>query len=529
MSLELLRLLFVANEGSKSDQLRSELSQVCDLPLSLEYVVRTSAAEEKLQRQDFDAVILDMSGQEETTGTAIRRVHAEASDTPVIIISANHNSSDSVKAIREGAQDCLLPDELTGSRLLYAILHAIERNQTERDLRRANQTLARRVEERTGYVSLLQNVAIIANEADTVEGALHAAVNRICHYMDWPVGHAYSITEIVPEAKPVDVWYLSIPGQFWPFREASQQAPSSSSTDTSIRAVVSAGGTPLWVVDVTAGELGSSRAAAARDCGLSTGFAFPVFLNDEVVAILEFFSTETSEPDDGFLSVMSHVGTQLGRVVERRRLQQQLIEAAWQKQRELGQDLHDGLGQELTGIGMLADSLRRRIHSTAPQHAEAADELVHLIRRSQQNLRRVSKGLLPVDVDAEGLRAALEELASGIESRCGIHCRLHSEGDVLISDNYIATHLFRIAQEAVHNAVKHARPQHIEIDLKRNDGSARLQVRDDGIGIGEPDRQVDGIGMKTMKYRADVIDAALDIRSADNGGTQVTCLIRPKE
>jgi signal transduction histidine kinase len=227
---------------------------------------------------------------------------------------------------------------------------------------------------------------------------------------------------------------------------------------------------------------------------------------------------------------MKHVGTQLGRVIERDRLQRQLVDAVWDQHRRFGQDLHDTLGQALTGIGMLADSLAKKQAARGDPEAAHLAELVGMILQAKTEVRQLSKGLYPVDVDAQGLLAALEELATATRQRSQIECTFKGDREIQIRDNEITTHLFRIAQEAVHNAVKHGMPKHISIALTKPRGRVMLVVRDDGSGVpAGPATRSGGLGMRIMQYRANAIGAQLAVEKPAAGGTLVRCTLKREE
>jgi signal transduction histidine kinase len=270
------------------------------------------------------------------------------------------------------------------------------------------------------------------------------------------------------------------------------------------------------------------RVDLLRGLDLQNVYAFPVFVGDDVAAVLEFFASTDDEPDDGLINMMTHVGMQLSRVIERRRMQNELADAVWDQQREFGQELHDTVGQELTGIAMLADSLARKLAAREASETEAVRELADMLQHAKQGVRRLAKGLLPVEVDADGLKAALEELAETTEERCGITVDVWCDERLKLTDNMVATHLFRIAQEAVTNAVRHAHAHHLALRFARNDdGDVELSVSDDGLGMPIGGRRPgQGVGLQIMKYRAQVIDADFEIHPGLGGGTVVACRLR---
>ncbi len=152
---------------------------------------------------------------------------------------------------------------------------------------------------------------------------------------------------------------------------------------------------------------------------------------------------------------------------EQDRLQAELVNIVWEQQRHFGQELHDSFGQELTGIRMLIDSLRQRLKNHDLPEAKTAEDLASLIRDAQAKMRGLARGLFPVEIFAHGLVSALEDLANTIRQSRQVDCSFHSEGPVDVESNEVATHLFRIAQEATNNAVKHSGAKHIRISLDR--------------------------------------------------------------
>ncbi|OYW77503.1 MAG: hypothetical protein B7Z37_03905 [Verrucomicrobia bacterium 12-59-8] len=210
---------------------------------------------------------------------------------------------------------------------------------------------------------------------------------------------------------------------------------------------------------------------------------------------------------------------------ERNRLENTLLDISEQEQRRLGQDLHDGLCQSLSGLAFMARSLTKTLvaQELVGPAAEAA-RLADLIHQSVEESRNIAKGLHPVVMDAEGLVSALHELAA--RSSGSTACRLRCERMVPITDNGVALHLYRIAQEAVTNALKHSGARSITMSLRLRQNQLSLSVADDGCGMPEVLPAGDGMGVRLMKYRADVIGADFAIGRRKNHGTRMTCLLR---
>jgi PAS domain S-box-containing protein len=213
-------------------------------------------------------------------------------------------------------------------------------------------------------------------------------------------------------------------------------------------------------------------------------------------------------------------------VTERKALEKEVLEIAAGEQRRIGHDLHDTVGQEMTALGLMADSLMAALQQHSPTDVPLAAQIVQGVRRTLNQVRALSRGLVPVEVQAHGLMAALADLAARIDQESGISCHFVCPNPALVEDNTTATHLYRIAQEAVGNALKHGQARQVEIDLGVTDGHLTLKITDDGIGMRDQGVKTEGLGLKIMRYRADSIRATLSIESPVLGGTQVTCALR---
>ena len=216
-------------------------------------------------------------------------------------------------------------------------------------------------------------------------------------------------------------------------------------------------------------------------------------------------------------------------VTEQKRLQKEILEISNREQERLGHELHDGLAQQLMGIALLCKVLQKQLERESLPEAEQASQIEKLVEDALSQTRSLARGLAPVEIDAGGLEAALEDLARRIERVHGVRCVFRSERRVATGSRAEALHLYRIAQEAVSNALRHANPTRIAIDLSSVNGRRRLTVVDNGSGIApnpESTRKKGsrgGMGLHIMRYRARMIDAIFDIRPAPGKGTLVSC------
>ncbi len=215
-------------------------------------------------------------------------------------------------------------------------------------------------------------------------------------------------------------------------------------------------------------------------------------------------------------------------VTQRKNLEREVVEIASLEQRRIGQDLHDSVGQELTALNILVGDLAETLRTDPASASGMVETMARGLERSQQELRTVMRGLLPVAVDGEGLMAALSDLADRIQQQGKVNCKFDCPEPVSVADNLTATHLFLIAQEAVHNAVKHARAKSIHVFLESND-FLLLSVQDDGIGMPAQTSENHGrLGLRIMQNRAAIIGATLTIEPAEPTGTLVTCTLARK-
>jgi signal transduction histidine kinase len=198
------------------------------------------------------------------------------------------------------------------------------------------------------------------------------------------------------------------------------------------------------------------------------------------------------------------------------------LDAVWQQQRRIAHELHDSLGQELTGLGFLAKSLVRSMEGT--EGSEAAGRVKDGIERALEQLRGLAKGVMPVEPEAEGLMSALQQLAATVEKMFAVPCRFECPVPVKVARHQVASHLYRIAQEAATNAMKHAKPKSVTVSLLADAKGLILRIEDDGEGL--PSREenlLGGSGLRIMKYRAAALGAELTFASRSPSGTIVTC------
>ncbi len=224
------------------------------------------------------------------------------------------------------------------------------------------------------------------------------------------------------------------------------------------------------------------------------------------------------ETEEGVL-----VSSAIRDISERKRLENTILKISEREQRRIGRDLHDGLGQHLTGIAFMSKVLEERLSEVSvPESADAA-KIVRLVNDAIRKTKELSRGLLPVVSEAHGLMSALKQRTGELEDLFQIRCRFECDEPVLIGDLNVATNLYHIAQEAVNNAIRHGKSKNIVIRLTSKDGTGELTIQDDGDGFPKKPTGQPGVGLSIMNYRAVMVGGSLKLQANPDRGISVSC------
>lgn len=217
-------------------------------------------------------------------------------------------------------------------------------------------------------------------------------------------------------------------------------------------------------------------------------------------------------------------------ITERRQLQREVLDISEREKRRIGHDIHDGLGQVLTGVDMLIKVLQKRLAQSSPGDAHAVGNISGYVQDAIKQARMLAQGLSPVELQEEGLMNALKGLAGSTATLFKVACSFRCDPPVLVEGHAHAVQVYRIAQEAISNAVKHGEARHIEISLENTGNNhAVLRIQSDGRPFAAPEPQAKtGMGLRTMKYRAEMIGARLVIRAGKSKGAEVVCEFAPR-
>jgi len=210
-------------------------------------------------------------------------------------------------------------------------------------------------------------------------------------------------------------------------------------------------------------------------------------------------------------------------VTERERLEELILQISDQERERIGQDLHDGLCQLLSGIKFKITLLEQKLQARACPEAQDARALEDLLSGAVREARRTARSLHSLALEGRSLRSALEDLAASIGNLHGVACVFRFRQPVRVREQVVATQLYRIAQEALHNAVRHSHATRIALRLAGGQHGLTLTIRDNGCGFRSRPKGNTGLGLRLMRYRARAIGASLEVRPGRAAGTEVTC------
>lgn len=213
-------------------------------------------------------------------------------------------------------------------------------------------------------------------------------------------------------------------------------------------------------------------------------------------------------------------------VSHRREVERELAGLTEPERQRIGHELNESLGQMLSGMGLITEDVVRKLEEEGVETVSEVARISRLLKEADEQVRTVTNRLVPVNLEANEFGSALEELALKTEREHGVDCQVTVRGDGgRLADNTVATHLYRIAEEAITNAIEHGRAEHVRIRLHLGDQKVRMRIEDDGTGFDETVENVRRMGMRTMEYRARLVGATLSVRSGKKEGTCVTCTL----
>ena len=271
----------------------------------------------------------------------------------------------------------------------------------------------------------------------------------------------------------------------------------------------------VWIVgDIEAGAVYSSAWVPVWNAGIaSTSFLVVASLLHRLHSLLSQLEGKIQQRTAALRQEMKI----------REQLEKDVTEAAERESQRIGHELHDSLGQHLTATSLALQVLSTKLARESSSRSRDVDQAVEMVEQGIDLTRNIAKGLFPLELEGEGLAAALQELSTVTERNHKVVCEFQCNQSVRLADSTTATHLYRIAQEAVANAIKHGHVSRIMVELVRDDGNLTLSIEDNGVGLpaGLPEGR--GIGLRIMSSRAGMIGGLLSVKNRPEGGTIVRC------
>lgn len=318
-----------------------------------------------------------------------------------------------------------------------------------------------------------------------------------------------------------------------------------------------------WVADLAKPPYFRRQELAAA-AGLHSEVAFPILSADEVVGVFDFFTVRSLEPGPALQNMITAIGGDIGQFIQRRnaeaavrrardelelrvqqrtadlrtanarlqtaiserqQLERDLLEITEKERRRIGLDLHDDLGQKLSGIALMTKGLELRLAKLRAAEAKEAAKIHALVEQAMTHASELAHDLATLDFRENDLPVALGELAERAQDLFSISCRFKASGKVPALEPNVVSQLYKIAQEAVTNAIKHGKAKRVNIGLSNGSDKVTLTVQNNGRPFPALKGHATGMGLRIMNYRARLIGASLEVKGAGSKGTLVTCAL----
>jgi PAS domain S-box-containing protein len=320
---------------------------------------------------------------------------------------------------------------------------------------------------------------------------------------------------------------------------------------------------PVWFPDF-ANEPGFERQKLAVQAGLHSAVAFPIQSAGTFFGVLEFFAARRLEPDTAQVNMMTAIGSEIGQfiqkrsaedalrrahdqlelrvqhrtaelksanaklqtaITERKRLENELLEITEKERRRIALDLHDDLGQKLAGVALMTKGLALKLAKQKTEEAKEAEKINSLVQEAMNHTSDLAHDLATLDLETKDLPTALSDLAARARELFGISCRVTLEGPTPALDSSMVTQLYKIAQEALTNAIKHGKAKRVAIHLVNASDKLSLTIQNNGLPFPDLESHATGMGLRIMNYRSSLIGGSLEIKGMGSRGTVVICTL----
>lgn len=491
--MEKSKILVVEDNAIIAEDLRCRLE---NLGYIVPFIVATgSEAIDKMKENSIDLVLMDIVLQGDMDGIESAGQIRTKYGIPVIYLTAYADEA-TLKRAKITEPYGYLVKPASDTEMLSTIEMAIYKSNIERELRESEAKYSLLVEKaKDGVVIIKDGVYKFAN---------NAMANIIGYSVEELLGMEIMDT-VVPEYRP-------IVAERHKSRMEGNQVPST----YEIKALCKRG--EIKDVELSAGLIQYKGEAAIM--GIVRDITERKKAEDDLKKHREQLAGLVEERTSELTTANELLRAE---IAERRVLEKAILKTEERELQRIGYELHDGLGQLLSALSLKSQSLEDTLKEKLIPEAENAGRITFLIDKAKEHLRFLMQGSLPIERDKKNIVLSLEELASSTTRNFNVPCLFKSNRSVTIKNKAAILHLYRIAQEAVTNALKHGKPEHIEINLAKTNDMVKLTVKDNGIGITDIQNGKNGLGLKILNYRANMIGAALDIQSDINKGTSIEC------
>ncbi len=540
-----LQVLLVEDSENDAELLEIEL-QRAGYDTACRRVQTAAEMTAALASQRWDLIVADYVMPGFGGLEALALVRKGGLDLPFIVVSGHINEDTAVAAMKAGAHDYVMKDKL------QRLGPAVERELREAEIRRRR----RRIEE---TLKVEHAVTRVLAGADSLEEAMHQILELLLEGLAADVGTFWvvegklllpflasgntgseQIAAFLDENRRLSFGPgESLPGQVW-------QEPR-----------------VTWFTDFARAEQHARHDLASR-AGLVSALAFAVQSAGTVLGVFEFFATNRLQEDPELSNMMTAIGSEIGQFIRRRRaeedlrrahdelemrvqqrtaelktanaslsaaiearqrLEHELLEITERERRRIGLDLHDDLGQKLSGVALMIKGLELKLAKNKVKEASDAAKIHDLVQQAMNHTREVAQQLATFDLRELTLVDALERLAAHAEKAFEVSCRFKAEGRIPRLDANAVSQLYKIAQEAVTNAIKHGKAKKVGINLSNGSDRVVLTVHNDGKPFPDLSSRSTGMGLRIMNYRASLIGATLEVKGTGGKGTRVTCSV----
>jgi two-component system sensor histidine kinase UhpB len=542
-----LRVLIL--EDSENDALLLELAlKRAGYQTHCRRVDSQPAMEAALREEPWDVVIADyvMPGFDGLSALGLmKRLRL---DLPFIIVSGHISDDTAVAAMKAGAHDYVMKDNL--ARLGPAVERELREAQVRREQRRSEER------SRTEHV-----ITRLLAGAETLEEAAGGILEVLLHVLEMDLGTLWSPANQPPGLRPLHI-------------STRYETPSLTAFMARTRDLVLAPGVgypgrvwqgrhPLWIQNLLACN-DFDRIETARAAGLNSYIAFPLQTSAGSFGVIEFVGEKLLRPDALLQNMLSAVTSEIAQfaqrwaaeealrraheelelrvrqrtadlqianaklqaaIAERRRLEHELLEITEQERRRIGLELHDDLGQRLSGLGLMTKGLALRLEKSGVPEAEDAARIHALVQETMNRTSDLAHDLATLELGEKPLPMALMELAARARELFQVRCEVKAAPDLPLLEPGTVHQLCKIAQEALTNAIKHGRATRIRISLSQSGQKLTLRVENNGLPFPDLSGRTGGMGLRIMNYRAHLLGGSVKITGLKAGGTSLTCIV----